>query len=144
MHIKVESISLARLEFEVHPEHITKEISINLAISCRSEYPEENTLVQFVDFDIAHKTEEPAITLKFTFASVFRSEGDGSPTLDEFAKIHAPAYVIPYARELIANLTSRVGLLPTLLLPPINVQQLLEQAKQPERVCGGDDNLINK
>src|SRR4030066_1745065 len=46
-------------------------------------------------------------------------EGQENMGLEEFAKINAPALLIPFAREIISNITSRTPL-PYLLLPPIN------------------------
>ena len=125
MHIKVENISLASLELEVHPEH-SANLSFNLAATCQSNFPEPNRLIQVMEFDLARGVTDPPFTFKFTFVSVFQSEGEGSPTLEEFAKVNAPAYVMPYARELVANITSRIGIIPPLMLPPINVFQLIE------------------
>jgi preprotein translocase subunit SecB len=131
MHIKVENISLASLELEVHPEH-SANLSFNLAATCQSNFPEPNRLIQVMEFDLARNVTDPPFTFKFTFVSVFQSEGEGSPTLEEFAKVNAPAYVMPYARELVANITSRIGIIPPLMLPPINVFQLIEGPVNPD------------
>jgi len=50
------------------------------------------------------------------------------------SKNHAPAYIVPYARELIANITSRTGILPTLVMPPLNIVELLKEVKEEEVV----------
>ena len=128
MAITVERICLAQLELEVNPENVGS-LSFNIAVSCQSEYPEPNHLVQVMEFDLAHEVKDAPFVFKFTFVSVFHSDGEGVPTLQEFAEANAPAYVMPYARELIANITSRLGIIPTLVLPPINVFKLVEDAR---------------
>ena len=129
MAIFVEGICLAKLELEVHPEHVDN-LDFNIAFSCQSVYPEPNHLIQTTEFDLCHDPEDAPFTFKFTFVSVFRGDGEGSPTLEEFAEANAPAYVVPYARELVANITARLGIIPPLILPPINVLQLVQDAKQ--------------
>jgi len=125
LHILVENISLAELEFEVYPEN-AENLSYGLHVTCRDHYPEDNLLMQVVTFDLMHEIKKPAFKLRFSFISQFRSEGEGEPTLKEFAKFNAPAYVVPYARELVSNVTSRAGVIPTLVIPPINVFALLK------------------
>ena len=135
MHIKIERISLNKLNFEIKTFE-SKELAINLNIDVESEFPDENRLVQRVKFDLFHNVENSPIDLSFTFIGHYSAEGEGTPTLEEFSRIHAPAYVVPYARELIANITSRTGVLATLVMPPINIFELLkassEASKQPE------------
>jgi len=47
--------------------------------------------------------------------------------LEEFAKTNAPALLMPFAREIISNITSRTPL-PHLLMPPINIIALKKKA----------------
>jgi preprotein translocase subunit SecB len=61
-----------------------------------------------------------------------RSESATGMPLEEFAKTNAPALVMPYARELVTNITvrSRHG---TIMFPPVNVFALVAQeAKRGE------------
>jgi preprotein translocase subunit SecB len=126
VHIIVEGIFLASLDFELNFENLTN-LDYELNAECQSHYPEPDKLVQIIDFEVTHEIEDPALWLGFTFVTHFRKIGDGQPSLQEFAKANAPAYVMPYARELIANITSRSGILPTLVIPPINIFSLIEK-----------------
>lgn len=47
-------------------------------------------------------------------------KGKENLNLKKFANVNAPALLLPYAREIISNITSRTPL-PQLLLPPINL-----------------------
>ena len=55
-------------------------------------------------------------------------EGEENLDLKQFAKINAPALLMPFAREVISNITSRTPL-PYLLLPPINIIAIKKKAK---------------
>lgn len=48
--------------------------------------------------------------------------------LEEFSAVNAPAFIFPFAREIIANLTLKSGF-PPLLLPPGNIINLVGQSK---------------
>jgi len=126
MHIIVEGVFITRLDFTLHPEN-RENLKYELNAKCRSYYPEPDKLVQELNFKVTHEVDNPALDLEFTIVSNFRSEGDGEPSLKEFARANAPAYVVPYARELIANITSRTGILPTLVIPPVNIFSLIEK-----------------
>ena len=129
MAIVVESVRLTELQLKVHPEH-AQNLNFNISFTCNSNFPEPSRLVQTTEFDLARDLPDAPFVFKFTYESSFRSDGVGSPTLEQFAEANAPAYVIPYARELIANVTARLGVIPTLVLPPINVFRLIEEAKR--------------
>jgi preprotein translocase subunit SecB len=138
MHIKVKRIILSKLFFEIKAFE-TKEFNINLGISLKTIFPEPNQLIQHITFDLFHDIKDSPIDLNFTYIGHYSSEGEGSPTLQEFSKINAPAYIIPYARELIANITTRTGIIPTLIMPPLNIIELLKDAK--EEVISGTDKV---
>jgi len=93
----------------------------------KSSFPDDKQLVQNVTFDLFHEIAESPIILNFTYIGYYSGEGEGEPTLDEFSKVHAPAYIVPYARELVANITSRIGILPTLVMPPLNIHEMLKE-----------------
>lgn len=51
--------------------------------------------------------------------------------LKQFAENNAPILLLPFAREIIHNLTSK-SLIPTLMLPPINIKAFLEKKRKKE------------
>lgn len=126
MHIFVDGIYLSDLHFKVNPE-IT-ELDYNLHVTCASHFTGENELLQVFSFDVMHGVDKPPFVLEFRLTAKFICEGEGTPTLEEFAKSNGPAYVVPYARELISNITSRTDI-PTLVIPPVNIFRLIEEGQ---------------
>lgn len=59
---------------------------------------------------------------------------EASVPFAEFVRFHAPAILLPYAREAISSMTGR-GPLRSLYLPPMNVR-LLVQEMDPEATTG--------
>jgi len=79
--------------------------------------------VQFGIDPTIDRTEEIRVTMCGRFTPV----GDRQEVpLESFVQYHAPAILMPFIRDAVANLTSR-GFFGSLLLPPINVQVLMEQ-----------------
>lgn len=72
---------------------------------------------------LSNKSETP-FTFSLTMLAIFHSELEIPYPLEEFAKLQAPAYMMPYVRELVSSITART-IYPTLNLPPINLISLL-------------------
>lgn len=126
MHIYVESVDLSGLHFEAHSDF--KELDFNLHVACSSHFITENELIQNFTFNVMHGVSNPPFDMEFTLTAKFISEGEGQPSLRDFAEFNGPAYVVPYARELISNITSRSEV-PTLVIPPVNIFSLIEEGK---------------
>ncbi|MFA5015468.1 MAG: protein-export chaperone SecB [Actinomycetota bacterium] len=60
-------------------------------------------------------------------------EGQENMGLKDFAKVNAPALLMPFAREIISNITSRTPL-PYLILPPINVLAIKKSVKGKKKI----------
>lgn len=60
-------------------------------------------------------------------------EGEENLTFAKFVDINAPALLMPFAREVISNITSRAPL-PHLLLPPINIFAFKNKAKSKKKI----------
>jgi preprotein translocase subunit SecB len=56
-------------------------------------------------------------------------KGKGNLKLEEFADMQAPALLMPFAREIISNITSK-AFVPHLLLPPTNIFALSKKPKK--------------
>jgi preprotein translocase subunit SecB len=79
--------------------------------------------VQFGLDPSAARPEEIRVTMNGRFAPV----GDRQEvSLESFAQFHAPAILMPFVREVVSGLTAR-GFFGALVLPPINVQSLMER-----------------
>jgi preprotein translocase subunit SecB len=59
-----------------------------------------------------------------------REDGPQVLTLEDFAKANGPALVMPYARELVTNITARTrhGVI---IFPPVNIVQLVMDEEKP-------------
>jgi preprotein translocase subunit SecB len=60
-----------------------------------------------------------------------RVDGPQVLALEDFARLNGPALVMPYAREIVTNITSRTrhGVI---LFPPVNIVQLVMEEEQLE------------
>ncbi len=86
----------------------------------------KTTLEVTVEFkDVAN----PPIEIDVSVAGYFSVKDlKNSKALEEFSVVNAPAFIFPFAREIIANLTLKSGF-PPLLLPPGNIRELVGQSK---------------
>ena len=99
-----------------------------------------------IDFEVRHDI-NPSQTKLMTILHVtlykncyfdivgvfFVNEKERNVSLKQFAEHNAPALLIPFAREIIHNLTSKT-MLPTLLLPPINLVALMKAKYRAKKV----------
>ncbi len=96
--------------------------------------------IEFKDtFKIDGKTLVSTLSIKLykdfelELTGIFETiEGKENLELEKFAKYNAPALLMPFAREIISNITSRTPL-PYLLLPPINIIAIKNKAKSRKR-----------
>lgn len=61
-----------------------------------------------------------------------RSKVQDSMTLEQFALYNAPAFVLPYVREAISDITMRAGMKP-IMLPPINVFDVVDRVEKKDK-----------
>jgi preprotein translocase subunit SecB len=61
------------------------------------------------------------ISAKIKMIGIFEKSGDTELSIDEFAKINAPAIIYPYIREHLSSLTTKAAV-GTILLSPYNFQ----------------------
>jgi len=71
----------------------------------------------------------PPFDLVVSIDGYFETAKEGNLSLKEYAKEMAPALLMPFVREIIANITSRIPY-PPILLPPINIHALLMRQKR--------------
>jgi preprotein translocase subunit SecB len=126
--IRFSNVDLITLNFSVKgplPEKITSGISFHV----EGHVSDDSRMLDiFVEVDLFGKVppeSRPPIELNFILHGRFTKASEDGMPLDEFAKHHAPAHLVPYARELISNITSR-SILPTFNLGPINVIAMIE------------------
>lgn len=67
------------------------------------------------------KTNQPFV-MKVSIEGTFT--GKDYTELEKFSKVHAPAHLFPFIREIIGNTTLKANI-PPLLLPPFNLASIL-------------------
>ncbi len=85
---------------------------------------DKKTLTTHFSATLFHKTKAPPFKLKVSVEGTF--VGDDAKELRNFSKIHAPAHIMPFVREIIGNTTMKANI-PPLLLPPFNIKALFSK-----------------
>ncbi len=138
--IRFLGIDLLQLEFAMTGQ-IPKRIPAAWLFSVTSQFSEDKkTLDLFVKTDMFGNlpdAEKPPIVLNFLFHARYEVTEGENLSLEEFSRHNAPAYVIPYVRELVANITSR-SVLPTLNLAPINIIAMIDAGEAKFEVALAD------
>ena len=84
-------------------------------------------------FGALEQEKRPPVEFRFTLAGVFKADENSPMSLTDFAQGYAPAHMVPFAREFIADITTRSPL-PTLRVCPINVLALLTKKASSMRI----------
>ena len=128
--IQFVDLALTRLHFECRDEELPETLPLGLSVDYKHQIDEENgILVAILTWDLFRNLPEkqrPPVEFQFTMQAVFRSAEGAQMSLEDFARGHAPGHMVPFARELISNITTRSPL-PTLRIGPINVLALIEK-----------------
>jgi preprotein translocase subunit SecB len=73
------------------------------------------------------KTKNQPFVMKVSVEGIFKAKD--YKELQKFSKVHAPAHLFPFIREIIGNTTMKANI-PPLLLPPFNFSAILAKDKQ--------------
>lgn len=100
----------------------SKKTKINIANLNRTH--KDELMFLNVSFDVGSGEEVSSFIIKAEFIAVYEKKKD---TLwDDFSTPVAIAHLIPYLREFISNMTSRM-LLPPVFIPPVNTFKLFSE-----------------
>ena len=107
-------------------------LSFNLGITSfsRTIVADGKLLEVIVGFDLMKGITNPACRFTCTFAGTYTRSPDSNMTWEEFKDHISVAHLVPFVREFISNVTTRMPL-STLLLPPQNTSELLKEFQQP-------------
>jgi preprotein translocase subunit SecB len=124
--IQLESLDLVKAEVERlrHPAEM-QPLEIELGFEYQTSFPDDSHAIATGTIRIFPREVQAPFRISVTFemrASVALSTD--SNTLREWVQGQAVGLLIPYFRETVATLSGRTGY-PTLLLPPLNYQTLL-------------------
>jgi hypothetical protein len=124
--IAIERICL----LECHVSNVKPDVAPNFNLgltSIRRELSSDAKMMFFtVGFDLMSRVENPVCRLTCGFGATYSRSLDANMSWDEFSDAIALAQLIPYVRELVTNLTTRLPL-PVLVLPPLNSHQLIRE-----------------
>lgn len=125
MNITFVNVRVVEIDFKLNKDFNSndKEIKVSLDFKIKNIFSEKDQiLTTMLTAEIFKKEKTPPFTLKAIIEGIYKGE---IKALKEFSKIHAPAHIFPYLRELISNITIRAGI-PPLILPPINLHKVME------------------
>lgn len=120
--IKFDSIYISKLKYEL-PKEPRAEFEYKLKV--RNSYKIDDKKGKLIYAMAMQLYDRFELELTGIFSIIKGKENLG---LEEFAKVNAPALLLPFAREIISSITSKTPL-PHLLLPPINVFALSKKSK---------------
>jgi preprotein translocase subunit SecB len=105
------------------------DLDYNLAITDlkRELSADEKSLHVTVSFDLEHGVENPPCVFLTTWRAIYSRSEDANMTWDEFNDSFCISHIIPYLREFVGGMTLRLPMKSFLLIPPTNVNLLLEQ-----------------
>ena len=124
--IKIDSIILFNCEVQLVDIKGTPEYNLRLTHLSRN-FSEDHKVMNFlVSFDLMKDIEKPVFAMKASYLIIYSRPEDKGMSWIEFSDSIAIAHAIPYLREFISNMTSRMQL-NTLHIPPINAFFLVEE-----------------
>ncbi len=125
------SVALTELTFKLNEAFVRPKDGMPIEISVKSKNslsPDKTILKVILSVSLFGKTENQPFEMKVSIAGTFT--GKDTKELEKFSKIHAPAHLFPFVREIIGTTTMKAGI-PPLLLPPFNLASLLSTKKHP-------------
>ena len=131
---------LERVNFKVNPDFIVPKGGLPVDFSfevSNSIDKEEKRLKTSLTITVQLKEiKNPPIDVNVSVAGYFSMEESGDiNNLEEFSEVNAPAFLFPFAREVIANLSLNSGY-PPLLIPPANIRALIGMQKvTPDKIA---------
>jgi len=81
-----------------------------------------------VAFNLMDKMDSPPCRFDCTFIATYTRPEDAAMQWEEFKDHVAVAHLIPYVREFVSNMTTRLPL-SVLMIPPINTSKMLAEFK---------------
>lgn len=122
--ISFQKVRVTELNFKVNPAFVPPKdgIPVDVDFNTKSSLSaDKKTLTTQLSARLFQKNKKAPFTMTVTVEGVFK--GASAADLDGFSKIHAPAHLFPFLREIIGSTTMRANM-PPLLLPPVNLTEL--------------------
>lgn len=123
--IRFLKVDLTELKFQLNKDFILRKDGIEVKASFKiknSLNKSKKSLVTSLSIELFKDFKNAPFSLKATVEGTFT--GKSYQELKKFSKVHAPAHLFPFIREIIGNTTMKANI-PPLLLPPVNLLALL-------------------
>lgn len=82
-----------------------------------------------VAFNLMDKVENPPCRFDCTFIATYTRPEDANMRWEDFKDHVAVAHLVPYVREFVSNMTTRLPLL-VLMIPPLNTNKMLSDFRK--------------
>ncbi|MBI5182386.1 MAG: protein-export chaperone SecB [Nitrospirae bacterium] len=123
-------VTLTELSFKLNKNFKPPKegIPVDISFETKSSFsPDKKTLNTVLCGVLFQKTKNKPFTMMVSVEGTFT--GKSYEELERFSKVHAPAHLFPFIREIIGNTTMKANI-PPLLLPPFNLEALLLAEKR--------------
>lgn len=121
------------IEYRANQNFIDQDVTVKFNVFRDVEYLEDenNTILVSLIISIFEDAAENnyPFYLKINMTGIFELDHIHVESREGFAEVNAVAILFPYIRALISTITANVNV-PPLILPPINVVNLIEEQKK--------------
>ena len=122
-------VTLTELNFKLNKDFKPPKDGIPVDISFKTKKyfsPDKKTLHVILSATLFQKAKDKPFVMKVSVEGTFT--GKNYEELEKFSRIHAPAHLVPFIREIIGNTTMKANM-PPLLLPPFNLSVMTATKK---------------
>ena len=124
--ISIKSIHLVQCNIgDVKPD-VDLQFSLGITDFSRTIISDEKVLLVRASFNLMDKIENPPCRFDCTFVATYTRGPDSEMKWEEFQDHVAIAHLIPYLREFVSNMTTRLPF-SVLMIPPMNTSKMLEE-----------------
>jgi preprotein translocase subunit SecB len=119
------NVTLTELSFKLNKKFkpLKDGIPVEIDFKTKNSFSsDKKTLTTILSVLLFRKTRNKPFVMRVSVEGIF--EGKSYEELIKFSKIHAPAHLFPFIREIIGNTTMKANI-PPLLLPPFNLAAFL-------------------
>ena len=126
-------ISLTEIDFKLNKNFKPPKdgISVDIIFKTKNSFSQDKkTLNVTLSATLFERTKNKPFMMKVSVEGIFKAKN--YKELLKFSKVHAPAHLFPFIREVVGNTTMKANI-PPLLLPPFNLSAMLsaKKAKNP-------------
>jgi hypothetical protein len=127
--IAIESVHLLACTVGDVKREVDLKFSLGITHFSRALISDGKMLAVTVSFDLMQGIENPPCKFQCTFAVTYTRPSEANMKWDEFKDHVAVAHIVPYVREFVSNITTRLPL-SVLMVPPVNTYKLLKEYQQ--------------